>query len=368
MQGLKTLLKVLVLALALALPWGRGIAQTSSRESLFTVSGIEVDERAVTAAQARVNAIASAEVEAFQLLLARLIAAEDLERFTLPEGIQAADYVRGIGVENERNSRVRYIATLTITFDEAKIETLLGAQSIAYVGIAPKPALVFPLLWRNGGYLLWEADNSFRQAWDETALANRIMVYILPEGGLAERASLTPDQLIGGRQRERLQEVATNYGADQVMVVAARFIRGSEGFTEKLILEVSYPLTGAGGEVLEFTPEFFEDETGLIQRALNQLLNSRDAAWKAQSLTQFGVSSQMALWVPVESADDWALALARLRDTPIIQSVRVIRMALPESTLVIEFAGTIEQLNLALALKGLILQETAKGWAVTSEP
>ncbi len=83
-----------------------GLAQGDSRERLFTVSGIEVDERAASAREARAMAIAKAEDAAFQTLLQRLTQDYDLARFVLPEGARAADYVRGIEVNDERNSRV----------------------------------------------------------------------------------------------------------------------------------------------------------------------------------------------------------------------------------------------------------------------
>lgn len=344
-----------------------GLAQGDSRERLFTVSGIEVDERAASAREARAMAIAMAEDAAFQTLLQRLTQDYDLARFVLPEGARAADYVRGIEVNDERNSRVRYIATITITFDEAKIEELLGSQSIAYVSIAPKLTLVFPLLWQDGAWLLWQDDNAFRELWTEEVLQNRIMAYQLPRGELAERTGITPDILIAGRQRERLKSLAADYGAEDILVVAARLDRGTYGDTSGLTLELIYPLGGLDGAIIETALRFPESDNELMARAIQEMLGDQDAAWKSSSLIQFGAVAELMVIIPAEDTDSWAEAMARLRATALIQDIEIKRMAMPASYVVIKFIGSQEQLALALAQKGLILLESAEGWVVLRE-
>jgi len=344
-----------------------GFAQGNSRERLFTVSGIEVDESAASAREARTIALAKAEEVAFQTLLQRLTRDYDLARFVLPEGARAADYVRGIEVNDERNSRIRYIATITITFDEAKIEELLGGQNIAYVSFAPKLTLVFPLLWQDGAWLLWQEDNAFRELWTEEVLQNRIMAYQLPRGDLAERTGITPDILISGRQKDRLKALGADYGAEEILVVAARLDRGTYGDTIGIALELIYPLGGLDRAIIETALRFPESDSELMTRAIEQMLNDQDAAWKAKSLTQFGSVTELMVIIPAEDTDSWADALARLRATAVVQDIEIKRMAMPVSYVVIKFIGSQEQLALALAQKGLILLESAEGWVVLRE-
>ncbi len=369
MQGtLKTLKRLLLLGVfVLTILPDRGLAQDGDMERLFTVTGIEVDERARTAAQARTIALGKAESQGFHMLLRRLMAEVDLDRFYLPEGAKPSDYVRGIEVVEERRSRVRYIATLNITFDEQKIEQLLGQQSIAYVAIAPKPALVIPLLWRDGAWLLWEQENTFAGLWQGELLENRIMAYRLLEGSVRERASITPDLLMQGRGKDRLQALAIRYGVDEIIVIGARFFRNTAGGVEKLGLEANHPLSGAPVEAFDIYPGYLGPEEGLLERGIGQFLISRDQAWKDQSMTQFGAVLELALIVPVAGEGGWAETLQKLSSTPVVQDVSIIRMAMPESYLVIRFVGTTDQLALALAQKGLILVESERGWALISE-
>jgi len=366
-KATRTLLFLGALGLALLGLSSALFAQIDSRERLFTVFGVAVDERAANAAAARANAIAKAEVAAFERLLQRLIGEGDFERFSLPDGARATDYVRGIEVETERNSQVRYIATLNITFDEAKVEELLGRQSIAYVSIAPKLTLVFPLLWHDGGWLLWQEANVFREQWSKDLLLNHIMAYQLPRGDLTERTGITPDLLMAGRQKDRLVAVMAEYRAEDILVVAARLRRGAYGETSGLTMELSYPLTGSAGEVVEEPRRFPETDEELMARTIARLIDSQDQVWKAGTLIHFGSVTELLLIVPAEDTAAWAETLARLKATPVVQNVEVRRLAMPVSYVIINFIGSTDQLALALAQKGLILLESAEGWVVLRE-
>lgn len=368
MQATPKTLKLLILLgiFVLGISPGQGLAQDGDMERLFTVTGIEVDIRSRTAAQARTIAIKAAEEQGFRMLLRRLMAEADLDRFYLPEGAKPSDYVHGIEVVEERRSQVRYIATLNITFEAGKIQQLLGRQSIAYVGIAPKPALVIPLEWHDGAWLLWEEQNTFAGLWRGKLLENRIMAYRVLEGSVRERASITPDLLIQGRGKDRLQALAERYRVNEIIVIGARFFRNTAGQVDKLELVANHPLSGAPAETFDIYPTYLEPEEALLERGLGQFLMRRDQAWKDQSMTQFGSALELALIVPVTSGGGWAETLQKLSDTPVVQEVRIIRMAMPESYLVIRFAGTTGQLALALAQKGLILMESERGWVLIS--
>jgi hypothetical protein len=203
--------------------------------------------------------------------------------------------------------------------------------------------------------------------WTEEVLQNRIMAYQLPRGELAERTGITPDILIAGRQRERLKSLAADYDAEDILVVAARLDRGTYGDTSGLTLELIYPLGGLDGAIIETALRFPESDSELMARAIQQMLEDQDAAWKSSSLIQFGAVTELMVIIPAEDPDSWAEALARLRATELVQDIEIRRMAMPASYVVIKFIGSQEQLALALAQKGLILLESAEGWVVLRE-
>ena len=341
-----------------------GLAGAQENEHLFTVYGIEIDETARSAAEARRRGMAKAEEQGFNALIRRLIRAEDLFKFQMPEAASASDFVLGVEVEEARNSRVRYIGKVNITFAAEKIENLLGLQNIPFVGFAPEPTFVFPLFWQEGGYILWGKDNTFLNIWRSEENLNGIIRYTLPRGNLAEQISLSPEQILEARQVEQLKLGLSKYGVDTYIAAGARIIKTTTGETIRLELTLFRPLEGFAPEVHRFSPINFETDEDLLRRGMRQIFLEQDRAWKQQALTQFGESQEMALVVPVENAKIWADIKSRLISSPVISGVNVARLAIPETYIAITFSGTEEQLALALRQKGLILFRAGRGYAL----
>lgn len=339
-------------------------AVETGNEHLFTIYGIEVDETARTAAAARQIALAKAEQEAFQKLLERLLLQEDVARFQMPEGYSAADYVLGFEVEEERNSRVRYIGTLDVTFDSQKIEDLLGFQNIPYVAFAPRPVLVLPLYWKEGAPLLWSAGNLFMNAWRNAGGANAITRYVVPDGTVSERISISADQAWNGRQMDDLDVLKARYGADTVLIASAKFLRNTRGQLETLVITLKHPGPDPVESTRTYPAEGVLSEDALLEAAVTDIISSEEQAWKARALTQFGEEHEMPLVVPIADLEDWATIQKRLQDVAVVRKVDIVRVALPESFIAITYAGSEEQLALALRQKGLILQPLGRGYAI----
>lgn len=341
-----------------------GFAGAQQSEHLFTVYGIEIDETASSAAEARRRGLAKAEEQGFNALIRRLVREEDLFKFQMPEAAKASDFVLGVEVEEARNSRVRYIGKVNITFAAEKIENLLGLQNIPFVAFAPEPTFVFPLFWQEGNYILWGRDNTFLNIWRSEENLNGIIRYVLPRGNLAEQISLSPGQILEARQVDQLKLSLSNYGVDTYIAATARIIKTTTGETIRLELTLFRPLEGFPPEVHRFSPASLESDEDLLRRAMRQIFLGQDRAWKEQALTQFGESQEMALVVPVESAKIWADIKSRLISSPVISGVNVARLAIPETYIAITFSGTEQQLALALRQKGLILFRAGRGYAL----
>lgn len=358
---------VRIIALAaclLGLSGASAPAQESGLERLYTVYGVAVDETARTAAEARRIAIEKAQRQAFEQLVARLISEEARLRFSLPERAEPSDYLLGFEVVEEKNSPVRYIATLNVSFDPEKMEQLFGLQDIAYVAIAPEPALVFPLLWADGGWLLWQEENGFLAAWREQGGRNHIVDLRLPEGTLSERAAVTAEQLLAGRQKDRLKELAASYGAGEVKAAAARVLRDTFGRTTRLEIDLTTVL--GTGEPLSLTvyPAPEDSLEQLLARGVETLLSRLDFEWKQRALTRFGALEEIALHIPAETGAEWAALLDRLKRAPVVREVRVRRLSLPESLVTVRYQGSFEQLRLALEQQGLVLFSGESGYGL----
>ncbi len=354
----------LALAAGLASLSAPGFAREGGEEDLFTVFGVEVDVRAENATVAKRMALEDAENEAFKTLVTRLVREEDTAAIVLPEDFQAREYVLGLEVEKEQNSRVRYIGTISVTFDAEKMANFFSERNIPYVAFGPPKTLAFPLYWVEGDYLLWGERNTLKAVWEAAPERNRLTRYVLPRGTAAELTSISAGQVIEGRQENQLQVLMHQYGAGRMAAIGARVRRSTSGEVLALEMEIFRPLEGLAPEQRVFRPFPGEDDATLIRRALDAFLDGEDEAWKIQATTETTELSEMALLVPTENPGVWADVKTRLSNTPIVASVHIARMAIPETYIAIRFSGTNDQLALALRQKGLILFRAGRGYAL----
>jgi hypothetical protein len=87
----------------------------------FTVEDVKIDVTADSAASARDQAFAKAEVDAFTLLAQRILPPAEFARFKAPSASYISRMVQDMEVTQERLSRVRYIASFTVRFKENEI-------------------------------------------------------------------------------------------------------------------------------------------------------------------------------------------------------------------------------------------------------
>ena len=89
--------------------------------SIYTVSDVIVDETAESAAAARDIALSKGQAAAFRRLMSRIAPIADHGRIPALSSSLLVDIVGGIDVEGEKTSPVRYIATLTVRFNQAAV-------------------------------------------------------------------------------------------------------------------------------------------------------------------------------------------------------------------------------------------------------
>lgn len=353
-----------LLALAFVSLWTGGARAQSSgaaSERLFTSFDIAVDKRAGSAAEARALAIAEAEKRAFRILLEKIANADDIASIRMPGPGALRSLVRGFQVEDERSSTTRYLATLTITFEPEKIRAYLGRQKVPFSETIPRPLLVLPVLRRGGAYLLWEEDNNWRHAWDDSDSRNRLMDLRFAKGDFADQLALTGHQAFRGSPVARLRDMASKYGADETLVVVAEISRDAP--TGGFVVSFAFR-QGAAGEFSRgrIRGGANSSEDALLRRAANAAMARLDMDWKARTLTRFGEARRLRVALPVDRIEDWISYRNRLRQVPLVRSFTLERLALPVSRITIRYVGGTEQLQLALRQVDLRLEEIGDGW------
>lgn len=344
-------------AVLLALVFGPSPAsgQPAGVPSAFTVRDVAVDRTAATAAAAREGALIEGQRVALRRVLERLTPRAEHRRLPAVSDARIADLIENLEVQEERTSTVRYIATLTFRFRAAEIRTLLRNAGIPFAETAAKPALVLPVLRRDGLLLLWDEQNVWREAWNRVTLGSGLAPLVLPRADLADISDINAVQASRGDDR-RIASVAGRYGVDGAVVAEATLDHNTAG---RPVLQVAVSRYGAASTeqtVLEsYAADANEDEAALIQRAAAATARAIEERWKSEQLLQFGREGKITVLVSYADIRDWVAIQRRLGEMTQVRSSDIVTLAKSEAVVSLSYIGDDSQLRLALAQRDLDL-------------
>ncbi len=388
-------LLALGMALMAQVAGDRGIAPVASSSDI-EVRGIEVDRRAATGAEAREEAWRSAQREAWSRLNGPPISDSQL-----------SGLVSAVIIESERIGPKRYIATLGVIFDRTRVAPYLGGGQRAR---GSAPMLLLPVSVSGGAYTIYEVRNPWQRAWAEFQAGNSRIDYVRPSGVGGDSLLLNYGQ-VQRRSRAWWRSILDQFGAASVLVPVAKLehqwpggpIRGE--FTARYgpdsqVLD-SFTMVAESPEelpnmlsraVVQFDTIFeqafaegklradptLEESSGSMDPALARLiaigraLQARDAAIEAgitpEPSTTMAPAQIQTHVVQFNSPDaaTFDATLSSVRAVPNVRGLSVTSTAIGgQSVMSVNFAGSLNDLAVALRQRGYTVQQGASAIAIS---
>jgi hypothetical protein len=336
-------------------------ARTAASD-VYTVVDVPVDVTAETAADARDRALLLGQREAFRRLLRRLALDADELRVRVDDGTLAT-VVRAIEVGNERASTVRYLANLTVHFNQAAVRDYFETLGLAFADTRPRPVLVLPVYRVGRVTSLFDDPNPWRQAWVRHVPQDTLVPFALPLGDLADLGQISGEQALAGDLR-RLDALVRRYGAGEVLVAGA----GLNFDADTGLPSVDLTLQKFGGSdetviVDRLVGSERDQVAALLAQAVARVTSEIEAAWKRDSAIRDGQGdSALAVSVAIESLDEFVEIRRRLSGIGLIVKVEVAELSRREARLKLRYRGEPQQLKTALANRDLDLDEAATEW------
>ncbi len=336
----------------------------AQRASVYTISGVAVDETGVSAAAARDIALAAGRARAFRNLIERLVPVGERSLIAAPTSDGLAALVLGFEVETEKTSPVRYLAHITVRFSPGAVRRYLRAAGVRFAETRSKPLLVLPVYRAAGATLLWEDSNTWRRTWTSLNLDAGLVPLIVPAGNQGDRALLGPQQALAGDPR-RIAALARRYAAVDVLLAAATLVATRDGAP---LLEVTVARFGAQGAD-RTTVRSFRGAPGLapeklLQTAAKQLFDEIEESWKDDNLLRFDEQKEMTVRAPLSGLPQWVSLRARLDGVAAVQETVLLALSLESATLRLTYLGDARQLATALAQSDLELVQGPIDWEI----
>ncbi|OYZ19556.1 MAG: hypothetical protein B7Y31_15030, partial [Novosphingobium sp. 16-62-11] len=133
--------------------------------------------------------------------------------------------VSAVVVEHEQVGPRRYIATLGVIFDRARMGERLGMTGAR---ARSAPLLVIPVLYQGGVATVFETRTPWQKAWADYRTGNSAIDYVRPIGAGSDSLLLTAGQL-DRRSRNWWRMILDEFGASDVIMPIARLEREYPG-------------------------------------------------------------------------------------------------------------------------------------------
>lgn len=336
--------------------WTSAGGTASAAGNVFSVSGIEVDETADTAARARTTAFRRGQRVALAALLRRLTLRASHARLPSVDNERMDFMVQALEVADERTSDVRYLATMTVNFKPLEVRRLLREAGIPFAETPSKPVLVLPVQQRGDTLVLWDDPNLWREAWSQLPPSNGLVPLIVPVGDLSDIADVDAAQAAEGDPL-RLSAIARRYGAGDVLVAIATV----SDTANAIRIDIAASQIGAPTRVpilLSFQISDPEALPELLAGAATGVAAAVEDTWISKNIIEFDRPGRMLLAVPLSSLEQWVSVERRLNNIASISEVSLISLTRDSAAVEISHYGDVTQLTAVLAQQDLALERS----------
>ena len=324
-----------------------GLASAQTRDNVYVVSGVQVDQTAANAAAAQQAGLAAAQQRGFERLVRRLTLPEELVARGMPVADAAAieRLVLSVDVQEERRSGTRYIGRLTVRFDPTGVRTALRAHGLTVVDTRTSPVLVAAIV---GDGVTPETAAVWREVWANSGYGDELVpLAVAPEG------------LRGPADWRTAQPFAQAAGATSVIFAT---LRTQGGTVVASLVEVDANARRERADVASR----IDGDNGL-RAALSSLAEQANTRvqneWRARLATGAGQRERVTASALYSDQAQWELIKDALEGAAatIISEIRIQAVGREGALVSFSYVGERTQLIAELTRRGVSVQDTPQG-------
>ncbi len=321
----------------------------ASRDNVYAVSGVIVDQTEENGAAAQQAAYVLARRVAFDRLVRRLTVPEELAAHPVapPDPAALERLVLSVDVADERRSGTRYIGRLTVRFDPSGVRALLRGQSLAVVDTRTAPVLVAAVAVAG---LAPETLALWRDVWAQGGYRDELAPMVV-----------APEALQGAPDWRTAQPFARAEGAASALYAT---LRVQNGVATAAIVEITADQRRERGEI---SARLAGEDQASLRAALNSMAEQVSLRiqneWKARIATGGGQRARVSASALYRDQRQWESIKEALEGAAqtLISEIRIEAVGREGALVSFSFVGDRNQLNAELARRGVRLDDSAMG-------
>ena len=343
-----------LLLLLLGLLWAPRVRAAD----LYAVD-VFVDVTDVNASVAREKAMAEANRQAFEKVLRKIIAAENVSEVMQLNDYQILNFVQEVSVVSEKSSNVRYIAELRVKLNQEILNQYIKEKGIPFLIDKGANVLIVPVYRESPAAkpLLWEEGNLWRLCWEKNQGSKGIVDF---ESLMATDAN---KEVIDAAKALSLDARLLGWLARQNRVGSLFVVEAINNGTD-LNINIYSPL--GEGQVLETLAVSLSYGDEAFSLGVEKVKERLSARIKQQNTNASQAQQEVTVLFMYKSVREWLELQKQLQDLSMIKNVQEEAIGDGKTQFRMTFSGSLENLNKALSGKLFNLKDYGNFYLIES--
>lgn len=335
----------------------------AQNNSLYVVENVRTDVTADNAVKAREEALAKARRKAFDILSDRVLEGDALTQAENIDDITISSLIKNFEIVKEKLSAVRYIATVSVTFDREAVRSYFYNTGESYSTTVRKPILILPWFMAGQQPMLWQDNNPWAAAWRGVAEnGNSVVPFVLPLGDIMDIRDYSPNTPYA-QQYSGLEALKARYGVEDVFLVMAQ----PEG--HQTVIQIFETPQGIPAVIETLVIESGQNNETLYRRGVEKVLRFLRSDWKQKT----AVSADMPLSTYDVTARfnglrSWILLRDQLQNIDAIEKTDISAVSPQKADLQIHYRGDVQNLAMILDQYNITMVQRPNPQAHSPQP
>jgi hypothetical protein len=257
----------------------------------------------------------------------------------------------------------RYNLTLDLFFNSNVVRGLLHDLKIPYAESQKMRLLVLPLMDTETRLLLWDEQNPWRTALENTEIETRLLEFTLPIGDMNEVTNITAEMVNLGAE-DVLLSLAKQYNADGVIVSRLHTIYGYE--TPTLEVENSwYGTKNTNPTTVSLPMEFGDGFEESLQKIAKLSYEKLEESWQKSGVIQLNQQGRIFIRYSPQTASDLERLSNLLKSFNTVENVELRVLNIKNSLFQVNYFGDEQNLANVMMANGLELSFHGSLWWVS---
>mgnify|MGYP006916032321 CR=1 FL=1 len=316
----------------------------------FTVN-IKVDVIGEDSAQAREKAHAGAAKAAVEATAKRLTDEAGVDKISHLNQDQLINFVKETSVTEEKTPPNRYIANLSVIVNTDLLKQYMRERDIYISQTAIPQILIIPLFneTNTGSPMLWEVDNTWRTAWNNTPIDSSVNFNIIKDN--ESNISAISSAQAYNFDKKALEELKDLNNVDDIYVLSAAY-NGVDGLDVDIAALSGYRDNIHVEGVKSAPEEMFADAIAQIAPLITaNAVNRQDTAALPDT-------AEITVLYPFNDLSDWVTAESKIKAVPAVEALEVQAFSPGKTQFTVKYTGELDELMVAIKSLGYLLENS----------